>query len=165
MSSMPNIQRHGRVLVISGLLFCVALSAFALSPWFWVGVALLVVVGITSTVFTTMIATVIQLRVPRELRGRVISLYAITLIGLPSLGSLGIAKIAQDLNTHQADWSAWLFPLLDALGITALTERSSASPGAPRAIVVGALTLLLVLLLTAPMFVSLRAATETPAQT
>ncbi len=87
MSSVRGIQRQGPVLVASGLIFCVALAAFALSPWFWVGVALLVVVGFSSTVFTTMIATVIQLGVPGSLRGRVISLYAITLIGLPSLGA------------------------------------------------------------------------------
>jgi MFS family permease len=162
MSSLPNIQRHGRVLVISGLLFCLALTAFALSPWFWVGVGLLVIVGISSTMFTTMIATVIQLRVPGELRGRVVSLYAITLIGLPSLGALGVARVAQALGPARESWTGWIFPLLDVLGITALTEGLGRGAGAPRAIMVGALVLLLVLLLTAAKFFPLRAAADTP---
>lgn len=165
MSSLPNIKQQGRVLVVSGIIFCVALTAFALSPWFWAGVALLVVVGISSTVFTTMIATIIQLRVPSELRGRVISLYAITLIGLPSLGSLGIARVAQDLGTAQSGWSAWIISLLDLLGITRLTQALGSGAGAPRAIVVGALALVIVLVLTAPKFFPLQAATEAPAET
>ncbi|HEX6287542.1 MAG TPA: MFS transporter [Herpetosiphonaceae bacterium] len=163
MSSLPNIQRHGRVLVLSGLLFCVALSAFALSPWFWVGVALLIVVGISSTVFTTMIATMIQLRVPGELRGRVISLYAITLIGLPSLGSLGVARAAQALSMPRSAVSRWLLSLLDTLGVSGMTERLGMSAGAPRAIVAGALVLLLTLLLTLPLFFPLRASSDPPA--
>jgi len=164
MSSMSNIQNQGRVLVVSGVIFCVVLAAFALSPWFWVGVALLVAVGISSTVFTTMIATIIQLRVPSELRGRVISLYAITLIGLPSLGALGVARVAQDLGAPHSGWSAGIISLLDLLGITRLTAELGGGAGAPRAIVVGALALVIVLVLTAPKFFPLRAATEAPTQ-
>lgn len=102
MASVQQLQRYGRALIVSGMLFCVLLTAFALCPFFWLGVPLLVLVGIASTVFTTLIATVIQLRVPGELRGRVMSLYAITLIGLPSLGALGIAAVAQRLGAPYA---------------------------------------------------------------
>jgi MFS family permease len=161
MSSIRNIRYQGRVLVISGLIFCVALAAFALSPWFWPGVALLVVVGVTSTVFTTMIATVIQLRVPGQLRGRVISLYAITLIGLPSLGALGVAAVAHALGaTMQPGWARLAVTLLDALQVDALTNRLGPAAGAPRAIVLGALALLVVLGLTATRFFRIRAQTE-----
>jgi MFS family permease len=150
--------------VISGLIFCLALTAFALSPWFWVGVALLVAVGIASTVFTTMIATIIQLRVPSELRGRVISLYAITLIGLPSLGSLGIARVAQDLSAPDGGWSRRLLDLLDILGIVQITERLGGGAGAPRAIVAGVIVLVAVLLLIAPTILPLRASAEPSGQ-
>jgi MFS family permease len=164
MSSVREIQRQGRVLVISGLLFCIALAAFALCPWFWVGVALLVAVGITSTVFTTMIATVIQLRVPGELRGRVISLYAITLIGLPSLGALGVAALAGALGPAAGpgaiglSWAGLLQRLLGLLGVNAATAHLGAVAGAPRAVTLGALVLLLVLLLTGPRLMRIRAA-------
>ncbi|MFL5802646.1 MAG: MFS transporter [Roseiflexaceae bacterium] len=153
MSSVREIGRQGRVLVISGLLFCIALALFTLSPSFWVGVALLVVVGISSTVFTTMIATVIQLRVPGELRGRVMSLYAITLIGLPSLGALGVAALARGLGAGApAGWARFPLALLDALGVDSITGRLGAVAGAPRAIVLGVLALALVLATTAPAF-------------
>lgn len=158
MSSMSEIQRQGRVLVISGLMFCVTLAAFALCPWFWISVALLVVVGITSTVFTTMIATVIQLRVPGELRGRVISLYAITLIGLPSLGALGVAALAGALAEQaRAGWAALIQSLLALLGINTLTAHLGMFAGAPRAVVLGALVLALVLLGAGPLLMRIRA--------
>jgi MFS family permease len=158
MSSVRDIRRQGRVLVASGLIFCAALAAFALCPWFWPGVALLVIVGISSTVFTTMIATVIQLSVPGELRGRVISLYAITLIGLPSLGALGVAALANSLEDGSgATWASPLLALLDVLGVQALTSGLGLGAGAPRAIVLGVLALVLVLVASAPAFLRVSA--------
>ena len=163
MASVRAIDRQGRVLVVSGLVFCAALAAFVLCPLFWPGVALLVVVGIAATVFSTMIATMIQLRVPGELRGRVMSLYSITLIGLPSLGALGVAALADTLGEGRSSaWSRPLMGLLDLLGVNTLTSSLGAAAGAPRAILLGALALLLVLALTAPLF--LRAGTAASAQ-
>ncbi len=120
--------------------------------------ALLVVVGVASTVFTTMIATVVQLRVPGELRGRVISLYTITLIGLPALGALGVAALARALGSEtSAGWARLLLSILDMLGVTALTSRLGPVAGAPRALVLGALTLAMTLAFTAPAFLKIRA--------
>jgi len=153
MASIKAIERQERVLIVSGLVFCATLIAFVLCPLFWLGVALLIVVGIAATVFSTMIATMIQLRVPGELRGRVMSLYAITLIGLPSLGALGIAALADTLgDTRGSAWSRGLLGLLDVLGVTALTSQLGPAAGAPRAIMLGALALTLTLALTAPRF-------------
>ncbi|MDP9314875.1 MAG: MFS transporter [Chloroflexota bacterium] len=157
MSSIKQIQAQGRVLIAAGLVFCTALIAFALSPWFWLGVFLLVIVGAAATVFTTMIATTIQLRVPGELRGRVISLYTITLIGLPSLGALGVAAVARSLTEGgRHGWSGPLLTVLDILGVGGLTRYLGAVAGAPRAIVLGALLLLVVLLMTCSRIVSVR---------
>jgi hypothetical protein len=102
-----------------------------------------------------MIATVIQLRVPGQLRGRVMSLYAITLIGLPSLGSLGVAALARDLGEGaSASWARLPMALLDTLGVDAITGRLGNEAGAPRAVVLGVLVLVLVLAATAPAFLS-----------
>jgi MFS family permease len=136
LSSAPQIERQGRMIVVSGFAFCTALTAFAWSGSFWIGVALLVVVGIAATVFTTMIATMIQLRVPNELRGRVMSLYTVTLIGLPALGALGVAALAQALGT--------------------------ASTGAPRAITSGTTVLAVVILLSMPVLLRLRPPAAVP---
>ena len=80
---------------------------------------LLVIAGITSTVFNTVISTFIQLSVPNEMRGRAMSLYTVTLIGLPSLGALGSGALAE-----------WL----------------GGVEGAPHAVLLGAVALMVILI-------------------
>jgi MFS family permease len=125
LASFKQIPHQGALLLSSGLLFSTALIAFSLSPAFTLGLVLLFVAGVTSTVFSTVIATFIQLSVPNELRGRVMSLYTVTLIGLPSLGAMGSGAVAE-----------WL----------------GGVEGAPQAVLMGAAILTVILLFVLPMF-------------
>ncbi len=125
LASIRYISRHGVVMLVNGLLFSLSLIGFALSPSFWLGVILLFIVGVTSTVFATIIATFIQVMIPNEMRGRVMSYYTVTLIGLPSLGALGSGAVAQSLG-----------------GIN----------GAPHAVLITAILLGIILVLVAPVF-------------
>jgi hypothetical protein len=43
-------------------------------------------------------AALLQLRVPAELRDRMVSLYTVTFIGVPSLAVLGAADLAERSN-------------------------------------------------------------------
>ena len=116
---------HGRraIMVGSGFVFSASLVAFALSPWLWLGVALQFVAGVSSTVFGAIAGTFIQIETPPQLRGRAMSFYSITLIGLPSMGVLGVGALAEWLGGAQ---------------------------GTPRAVLYGAIVLAAILLLTAP---------------
>ena len=89
LASLRQLGRQGLVLVLAGLCFSVMLILFAISPSLVIGIVLLFLAGLSATVFGTITATFMQIATPNELRGRVMSLYAITLIGLPSLGALG----------------------------------------------------------------------------
>jgi hypothetical protein len=88
LASFKRVPKQGAAMLVSGLVFSLSLIFFALSPFFIFGLVLLFIAGFASTVFSTIIATFIQLSVPNELRGHVMSLYTVTLIGLPSLGAL-----------------------------------------------------------------------------
>jgi len=125
LASFKRIPHQGAVMLVNGLLFCLSLIGFALSPSFVLGMILLVIAGITSTVFMTIISTFIQLTVPNEMRGRLMSLYTVTLIGLPSLGALGSGALAEWLGGVQ---------------------------GAPHAVLLGAATLLVILIFIIPQF-------------
>jgi len=125
LASFKRVPHQGAVLLLSGVLFSIALILFSMSPSFILGLILLFIAGVTSTVFSTIIATFIQLSVPNEMRGRVMSLYTVTLIGLPSLGALGIGAFAEWLGGVQ---------------------------GAPHAVLIGAIILVVILLLILPMF-------------
>ncbi|MGE5682661.1 MAG: MFS transporter [Bacillota bacterium] len=125
LASVRNLRRHGLLLIISGLVFSIFIILFALSPSFIPAVIFLFIAGVTATMFGTIIATFIQVSVPNELRGRIISLYTITLIGVPSLGSLGSGAAAEMLGGIQ---------------------------GAPRAVLLGGLIVGIVLILVIPLF-------------
>ncbi len=125
LASIRNVKRQGLILISSGLIFSLTVILFAISPYFWPGVFLLFIGGIAVTVFGTIISTFIQIMVPNELRGRVMSLYSITLIGLPSLGALGVGSVAEMLG-----------------GIS----------GAPRAVLMGGTIVGVILVITAPLF-------------
>ncbi len=125
LAAIKNVPRPGAVMIASGLIFTASLIAFALSQSLALGILLLFIAGVFSTMFGTIIATFIQIATPNELRGRVMSLYAITLIGLPALGALAAGSLAEVLG-----------------GIS----------GAPRAVLLGALVLGLLLLGVSPFF-------------
>jgi MFS family permease len=125
LASFKRVPKQGAVMLVSGLIFCLSLIFFALSPFFILGLVLLFIAGVTSTVFSTIISTFIQLSVPNDLRGRVMSLYTVTLIGLPSLGALGSGALAE-----------WL----------------GGVEGAPHAVLLGAVILVIILLFVIPVF-------------
>ena len=125
LASFKLIPHQGAVMLVSGLVFSFSLIGFALSSSYVLGMILLVIAGVTSTVFSTIISTFIQLTVPNEMRGRVMSLYTVTLIGLPSLGALGSGALAE-----------WL----------------GGVEGAPHAVLFGAVILVLILIPALPLF-------------
>jgi MFS family permease len=78
-----------RALIVGAQLgVVVTLIAFALSRSFPISLALLGVNGFAATAFGAVAATILQTESEGHLRGRVMSLYTITIIGLGPLGSL-----------------------------------------------------------------------------
>jgi MFS family permease len=122
---LRRVGRQGAVLIVSGITFSVTVILFAISPSFWAGVGLLFAGGIAVAGFSTIVSTFIQVSVPNELRGRVMSLYSITLIGLPSLGAMVSGSAAELLG-----------------GIS----------GAPRAVLLGGVVVGLSAIVAAPAF-------------
>ena len=123
LAALREVRHQTTVLIGSGAVFAASIIAFALAPWFWLGVALMFVAGLSSTIMGTLIGTFIQIEVPNELRGRVMSLYTITLIGLPAMGALVVGALAEALG-----------------GVR----------GAPRAVLIGAAIFAVLLALGAP---------------
>lgn len=101
-AAMRDIKHKGRFVIIANVVYSAALALFALVPPFAAGMALLVVAGLASTAFGAAVGTMLQFAAPGPLRGRVMSLYAITVMGAPSLGGLLGGAIAQSLNAQLA---------------------------------------------------------------
>ena len=74
---------------------------FAWSPVYALSVALVYCAGVTNSIFLITSMTVMQLRVPEELRGRVMGIHAIT-FSLISLGGLSSGAIANLFDVRVA---------------------------------------------------------------
>jgi len=73
----------------------IGLALFSQSRVFWLSMVVLFVVGFSATVQMAATNTIIQSRVPDELRGRIMAVYATMFMGVQPIGSLlagGVAK-------------------------------------------------------------------------
>jgi MFS family permease len=73
----------------------IGLIVFSESRLFWLSMAVLFVVGFSATVQMAATNTIIQSRVPDELRGRIMAVYATMFMGVQPIGALiagGVAK-------------------------------------------------------------------------
>ena len=93
--SLGNFRYKNWLLIGSFFVFGVGLFLFAWSSWFWLSWALLLFVGMGSMV--PMGTTVLQLTVPSELQGRVLSLWYVS-AGLMFIGALPMSVVAETLS-------------------------------------------------------------------
>lgn len=99
-AALGDIKSKGRFVVIANAIYCGSLLLFSLLPPFAAGMGLLVLAGLASTAFGAAIGTMLQFATPGPLRGRVMSLYTIAVIGGPSLGGLLGGALAQVTNAQ-----------------------------------------------------------------
>ena len=88
LASKRKIQGLGRWVWISGIMFGASLIFFSLSRLFWLSVILLVPAGFGMMTQMGATNTLLQVMSPDNLRGRVMSLYSMMLIGVTPIGAL-----------------------------------------------------------------------------
>jgi MFS transporter, DHA1 family, staphyloferrin A biosynthesis exporter len=82
-----------RAMMFSAIAFGGLLAGFALSPWFFLAVALVLMANVAVSIFGTLNSTAIQLVIPDHVRGRISSFLMMT-FSLPLLGTLPVAAAA-----------------------------------------------------------------------
>ena len=93
-ASLSNFKYRGLMLMGSVAVFGVALVSFSLSRSFPLSLGLLVLVGGGATMSMSTTNMLIQLNVPGEFRGRIISMYTMIAMGMMPLGSMLLGAIA-----------------------------------------------------------------------
>jgi MFS family permease len=89
-----QLRGLGNVVAYSATGLGVSLVIFSLSRWYWLSFTALALAGLTMMMQFTSTNTLIQAMVPDQLRGRVMSLYSMSFLGLTPIGSLLAGKIA-----------------------------------------------------------------------
>jgi len=91
----------------------IGLVLFSQSRVFWVSMAVLFVVGFSATVQMAATNTIVQSRVPDELRGRIMAVYATMFMGVQPIGSLLAGGVAKRIG---APYTLAIFGLLVLAG-------------------------------------------------
>jgi MFS family permease len=100
--SLQKGERPSAMLLIGGsLAYGVAVTLFALSPVFWLSVLLAFGMGVVGTLFLTINFTMVQLVVPDELRGRVLSIRMV-IFGMQPVGQISGGVAAEFITTRFA---------------------------------------------------------------
>jgi len=87
-------------------LYGILVAIFSASPWFWVSMVLMIVIGLCHVASQALVQTVVQTYSPAEFRGRTMSIYNMTqvvfLLGGAVLGALsslvGAARAAASMS-------------------------------------------------------------------
>ncbi len=128
------LARRGRVdhriVVVAAMTFCALQGVSALAPSYGLFAIALVPVGIAQVVFVAAAAATLQLTAEPAMRGRVMALYLVILMGSRPLGSVLLGWTAEVMNPRMAVVAtAALLPLVGVLGVVALLRgRLGAAP-------------------------------------
>ena len=88
LAQRKNIIGIGRVIVVATLLFGFGLMVFTVSHPFWLSLLILVTVGCGWMVLIAACNTALQTLADNHMRGRVMSLFSMMLVGMAPFGSL-----------------------------------------------------------------------------
>jgi len=98
LASRASIERLPRHLMFSAMLAGGALMAVGLSPWLWLTFALMVFVGFGIIVTAAGANMILQSLVDDTVRGRVVSFYTMSFLGVVPFGALAAGSLASELG-------------------------------------------------------------------
>jgi MFS family permease len=91
-----------RALVVPALVLGVTTCGLAAVRHYWVAATLLFVMGLSGILFMAGTNTLVQLTVPDELRGRMMSLYATVFAGMTPVGAFALGGLSETLGVPAA---------------------------------------------------------------
>ena len=89
-----NSARRLRLMMASVFAFGLLMMGFALSPWFWLGLPLLLAGSAFQAIYSTLNNTAIHVLIPDSVRGRVSGFLTMS-FSLPMLGAVPISALAE----------------------------------------------------------------------
>ncbi len=102
LAARGDLEHKGRYIFASSALFSVALIFVARARTFWGAFLWLVIAGGAMVGALTLTNTTLQLASPPELRGRLMSIYNLTVLGFAPLGNLEAGAVAEALGIRFA---------------------------------------------------------------
>ncbi len=95
LAAQGNAERKGRFILMNAALFSLGLILLSQARSFGWSFLLLIVLGGTMVGALAMTNTTLQMNAPPELRGRIMSMYNLAVLGLAPFGSLQMGAVAE----------------------------------------------------------------------
>ncbi len=114
LAARRGVRGLGRWVTLSSGGFGVSLVLFALSRSFWLSTVLLLPVGFAMMMHLGASNTLIQAMVPDRLRGRVMAVYAMVVLGITPFGALLAGSLAEGLGAPGTVMVGGLFCIVGA---------------------------------------------------
>ena len=103
------LQARPRTVFYLVFLWCIIIMGFAASPNAYFSVVLLFIAGFLELTYKSMAQTLVQLRAPSEMRGRVIGLFNMSSLGLKSFSGFTVGIGGAVVGIH---WSLGISAIL-----------------------------------------------------
>lgn len=98
----PEINKKGLLAASAGIIFSISLVIFSLSRTLWLSLLILFIGGWGMISLMATANSLLQLSVPDNLRGRVMSSFALVFLGISPIGNLIIGWMAHGMGTPLA---------------------------------------------------------------
>ena len=90
---LAQAERRGFIIIGGSVGFGTFIMLFALSPWYPLSLAMVLMAGVCNSIYLTAVMTTLQMQVPDGLRGRVMGIYTICYGAIP-LGTIPLSQIS-----------------------------------------------------------------------
>ncbi|GBE02932.1 MAG TPA: MFS transporter [Nitrospirae bacterium] len=127
-----DIRNKQGTIAIASIIFPVALIVFTFSTQFWLSMALLLTFGLTLVSFFATANSFIQMGVPDELRGRVMSVYSLVFLGMVPVGSFTLGFVADAIGTKRALMASATVCLLSGIAYSRVLVSKNKKEPHPR---------------------------------
>jgi MFS family permease len=126
LESRGFLQAQPRTACVLAMLWCVAIGSFAMSSSYALALGLLFAVGFLELSFNAMAQTLVQLRAPAQIRGRVIGVYLLSSLGMRAFSGVTIGVAGGLIGIHRSLALSALALLAVVSVLLAFTLRAAA---------------------------------------
>src|SRR5262249_18068385 len=89
-----------RTALVLAMVWCCALAGFAMSTFYPIAVALLVVAGFVELSFNSMAQALVQLNAPPNMRGRIIGVFVMSALGMRTFSGVMVGGVGAVIGVH-----------------------------------------------------------------
>jgi MFS family permease len=125
LESRGLLQAKPRTALMLAILWCCAIGGFAASTSYALALVILFAVGFLELSFNAMAQTLVQMRAPADIRGRVIGLYILSALGMRAFSGVTVGIIGGFIGIHWSLALSAMVLLAFIAGLLAFTLRKA----------------------------------------